>query len=57
MDVEFFLFLAYQAGLRLEDLHILTVGMVLDYIIEYVDQRNPKKVRKRNATQADFDAF
>jgi hypothetical protein len=55
--VEFFHFLAYQAGLRLEDLHLLTIGMVLDFIEEYVDQRNPKKKRKRAATQADFDAF
>jgi hypothetical protein len=57
MNVELFQFLAYQAGLRLEDLHILTVGMVLDYIKEYVDQRNPKKVRRRRATQQDFDSF
>jgi len=49
--------LAYQAGLNLDDLNILTVGMVLDYIREYIDQRNPKKVRRRKATQADFDAF
>jgi hypothetical protein len=35
----------------------MTVGMVLDYIEEYVDHTNDKKVRKRKATQNDFDAF
>jgi hypothetical protein len=49
--------LAYQAGLRLEDLNLLTVGMVLDYIQEYIEQQKPKKERKRRASQADFDAF
>jgi hypothetical protein len=57
--VELFQVLAYQAGLRLEDLNLLTVGMVLDYINEYVEHNNPKKkkIRKRKAKQADFDAF
>jgi hypothetical protein len=49
--------LAYQAGLRLEDLQLLTVGMVLDYIQEYIEHQKPKKERKRRAAQADFDAF
>jgi hypothetical protein len=49
--------LAYQAGLHLDDLQILTVGMVLDYIKEFIDYNNPKKEKKRKATQADFDAF
>ena len=49
--------LAYQAGLRLEDLNLLTVGMVLDYIQEYIDRQKPNKERKRRATQADFNAF
>jgi len=49
--------LAYQAGLRLEDLQLLTVGMVLDYIQEYIEQNKPKKERKRRASQSDFDAF
>jgi hypothetical protein len=49
--------LAYQAGLQLEDLNILTVGMVLDYIEAYLEQQKPKKAKARKATQADFDAF
>lgn len=49
--------LAYKAGLRLEDLKLLTVGMVLDYIEEYIEQSKPNKEKKRKASQADFDAF
>jgi hypothetical protein len=51
--------LAYQSGLRLDDLEIMTVGMVLDFVQEFVDHNNPKKpkVKKRKATQQDFDAF
>lgn len=39
---------------------MMTVGMVLDYIQEYIDVNNPKKkkkIRTRKATQQDFDAF
>jgi hypothetical protein len=35
----------------------MTVGMVLDFIQEFIDHNNPKKVKKRKATQEDFDAF
>lgn len=35
----------------------MTVGMVLDYIQEFIEQNNPKKVRKRKASQKDFDSF
>ena len=54
---ELFQVLAYQGGLKFEDLQLMTVGMVLDYIQEYIDQSNPKKKRQRKATQNDFDAF
>jgi hypothetical protein len=49
--------LAYQSGLRFDDLQIMTVGMVLDYIEEFIDHNNPKKKKSRKATQKDFDAF
>jgi hypothetical protein len=49
--------LAYQAGLTLDDLHLLTVGMVLDYIQEFIDHQKPKKKKARKATQDDYDAF
>jgi hypothetical protein len=38
----------------------MTVGMVLDYIEEFIDHNDPKKRKKkqtRKATQTDFDAF
>jgi hypothetical protein len=46
--------------LRLDDLQLLTVGMVLDYIKEFIDHNKPnkkKKVKTRKAKQSDFDAF
>jgi hypothetical protein len=58
MSTELFQVLAYQSGLKLDDLQIMTVGMVLDYLEEYLDHINPKrKKRSRKATQKDFDAF
>lgn len=60
MDVittETFLLLCRKAKLTHEDMEIMTVGMCLDYIEEYVDMNNPKKVRKRKANQSDFDRF
>jgi hypothetical protein len=35
----------------------MTVGMVLDYIEEFIDHNNPKKTKSRRARQTDFDAF
>jgi hypothetical protein len=49
--------MAYQCGLKYEDLQIMTVGMVLDYIREYLEQHKPAKEKKRKAKQNDFDAF
>jgi hypothetical protein len=43
--------------LRLEDLQLLTVGNVLDYIREYIEQNKPQEAKKRKANQSDFDAF
>jgi hypothetical protein len=44
--------------LKLDDLQIMTVGMVLDYIQEFIDHSNPKNKKKsRKATQKDYDAF
>lgn len=57
MTTEKFLVLCYQCQLAKEDLEIMTVGMCLDYIQEYVNSRNPEKARKRKATQEDFNAF
>lgn len=60
ITTELFQVLSYQAGLKLDDLHLMTVGMVLDYIQEYIDVNNPKKKKQRStrkATQQDYDAF
>lgn len=38
-------------------MEIMTIGMCLDYIEEYLDFNNPKRVRNRKATQKDFDQF
>jgi hypothetical protein len=38
----------------------MTVGMVLDYVQEFIDHSDPKKKKQRSsrkATQSDFDAF
>lgn len=39
------------------DLEILTIGMCLDYIEEFLETEKPAKQRKRKATQSDMDAF
>lgn len=57
ITTELFLFLCYQCNLTIHDLEIITVGMALDYIQEYIEQQKPPKERKRKATQADFNAF
>jgi hypothetical protein len=49
--------LCYRCNLTNFDLEVMTVGMCLDFITEWLDAHNPKKERKRKATQADFDAF
>jgi len=41
-----------------EDLETMTIGMVLDYIDEYFEMKNPnKKPKARKASQSDFDSF
>ena len=60
MDVittETFLFLCRKSKLTLDDMEIMTIGMCLDYITEYVDINNPGKANNRNASQSDMDAF
>ena len=55
---KYFKFLPIESGLKMDNIHIMTVGMVLDYIQEFIDHNNPKKEKKkRKATQTDFDAF
>lgn len=49
--------MCYRCELTIHDLEIMTIGMCLDYIEEYLEQQKPQKERKRKATQADFDSF
>lgn len=46
-----------SVSLTLDDMELMTIGMILDYIEEYIDQKNPKKKRTRKANQKDFDKF
>jgi hypothetical protein len=49
----------------MQDTEIMTLGMWVDYIIEYnnmhesnkIDAKTGKQVKTRRAVQADFDAF
>lgn len=49
--------MAYKCKLTLHDLEIMTIGNVIDYIEEFVEQSKPAKEQKRKATQADMDSF
>jgi hypothetical protein len=57
ITTETFLCLCRKAKLNNEDMEIMTIGMCLDYIEEYVDMNNPKKSKNRKASQSDFDSF
>jgi hypothetical protein len=49
--------LCRKAKLNNEDMEIMTIGMCLDYIEEYVNMNNSNKSKNRKASQADFDSF
>jgi hypothetical protein len=57
MTTEEFLFLCKKCGLDKDDLEIMTIGMCLDYIEEYIKRHKPKEQKVRKATQSDFDSF
>ena len=55
-------------GLRMQDTEYMTLGMWVDFIIEWnemnkeaekmaIDAKTGKKVTNRKATQAEFDSF
>lgn len=48
-------------GFSIDELWYVTIGQVLDYMVEYVESKSKegkqKKTKTRKATQADFDAF
>lgn len=41
----------------MDDFEIMTVGMCLDYIHEWVESQKPQKEKTRKASQVDYDAF
>lgn len=57
VTTETFLALCYRCKLTNADLEIMTIGMCLDYIEEFIDQNRTDKEIKRKASQADFDSF
>ncbi len=45
-------------GLRMEDTERMTLGMWIDYVIEWNNVHfASEKAERRKATQADYDAF
>ncbi|WP_222599342.1 hypothetical protein [Aquibacillus kalidii] len=46
-----------QCGIDYDDLEVMTIGMCLDYINEYIEQNKPEKEKTRRAKQSDFDSF
>lgn len=57
--MESFFFICREIGMSFEDFEVLDIGMCLDSIQEFIDQKSPKKKGKkaRKATQDDFDNF
>lgn len=59
-DSDSFLYIAKKAGLSWEEMLVMDIGQVMDYIVEYANNEtkgNEPSERKRIAGQADFDAF
>jgi hypothetical protein len=57
ISTELYQVICYQAGLRMDDLLIMTVGNCLDFIQEFVEYNKPAKKKARKAKQSDFDNF
>lgn len=55
LTTESFLFICKQAKLTLQEMELMDIGDILDYIEYYAESINPDKSRK--ARQRDFDAF
>jgi len=49
--------MAYRCNLSIHDLEIMTIGMVIDFVEEFLEQTTPQKKKPRKASQADFDSF
>lgn len=56
-NVERILAAGLERGLTTADTNTLTLGMWVDYVIEYNNMHCDEKYKIRYATQADFDRF
>lgn len=57
LTTESFAFVCKQVGLTMDDLEIMDIGDILDYIETYIEEKSLSKKDIRKATQADFDSF
>lgn len=62
--MESFLYVTKKLGLSFEELDLMDIGGILDYLQEYADSErelhgksDKNTTKKRKATQADFDRF
>ncbi|QEA50172.1 hypothetical protein FGL78_00210 [Leuconostoc lactis] len=59
-DDESYLYVAKKAGLSFEEMQMMDIGQVMDYITEYVNAETKQaedKPKTQKATQAMFDSF
>ncbi|CUR63459.1 hypothetical protein C122C_0821 [Leuconostoc gelidum subsp. gasicomitatum] len=59
-DDESYLYIAKKAGLSFEEMQMMDMGQVMDYITEYVNsetKQSEDKPKANKANQAMFDSF
>lgn len=49
--------MAREAGLSHEDMRLLNISDVFEYVYSWIDFHDPEKKNKRKATQTDIDNF
>ena len=58
MTTEILMLRALERGLSLSDFDYMTVGMIIDFIVTYNNERiEDQEEKSRQATQDDFDRF
>ena len=57
LDTDLVIIRALERGITLADFEILTIGMILDIIIEWNNANTNDENTVREPTQADFDNF
>ena len=58
MTTEILMLRALERGLSLSDFDYMTVGMIIDFIVAYNNERiEDQEEESRQATQDDFDRF